>query len=170
MPDSGSVTCVKSLPLQSHNFVPCWLSEIRTVSPCRKSHLPFNFSELGDPSDDVCAWMHLIPNFPVQWKQLVRCLDSTFSPVFSLSQCVSHVPDFVCQECLQLGIQRSFFSKRALDMYLLKAHGHRPSIGQYMGLITDVQYVTSRLLSDTLLLPMPLVPNRALEPSVRAVK
>ena len=43
------------------------------------------------------------------------------------------MPEFVCQEYLQLDIQRSFFSKRALYMHLVKAHGHRPSIGQYIG-------------------------------------
>ena len=94
------------------------------------------FSELGGPSDDVCAWTHLITNFPVQWKLPVRCLDSPFSVLDKpdpLSQCVSHVPDCVGQECLQLDIQRSFFLQRALDKHLLKTHNHRPSIGQYIG-------------------------------------
>ena len=50
-----------------------------------------------------------------------------------LSPIVPHVPEFFCQDCWQIDIQRSGFSQRALDMHLLKAQDHRPSIGQYIG-------------------------------------
>ena len=88
-----------------------------------------------------------------------------------LSQCVSHMPDFVCQESLQLDIQRSFFSHCVLWICTFSRRTATAlPLGNTLALTTDVQAVTSRLLSDILLLRMPLMSNRALEQIVRAAK
>ena len=77
---------------------------------------------------------HLITSFLVQWKQLIRCLDSPVSVLDKpdpREQSSTPVPQFACQECLHIGSQRSFFSQRALDMHLVRVH--RSSIRQYIG-------------------------------------
>ena len=68
--------------------------------------------------------------------EAVSCLDSAFSVLDKpdhLSHCVSHVPDFVCQECLQLDIQRSFFLTPCSGYAPAQSTRPLPS-GQYIGL------------------------------------
>ena len=67
--------------------------------------------------------------------EAVSCLDSAFSVLDKpdpLSHCVSHVPDFVCQECLQLDIQRSFFLTPCSGYAPAQSTRPLPS-GQYIG-------------------------------------
>ena len=44
-----------------------WVQLVVSNLELLKSHVPFKFSELGDPSDDFCVWTRLISYFPVQW-------------------------------------------------------------------------------------------------------
>ena len=142
------------------------LSNLRLL----KSHIPFKLSELGGPSDDFCEWTHLITNFPVQWKQLVRCLDS---PFFCSGQAGSSLPVHFSRARVLLS--RVLAYRYPAELSLWTCAFSKPTaialpLVSTLSLTTDVQFVTSRLLSDTSLLHMPLMSNRAQEQFVRAAK